>query len=145
MPTGRYRNTGSDPSLDTSDGDGDGGGGGGTDDDEGLSRFDVRQIVVGMVVSGIATVLITVVDQLLSVGGQIRQEFGIIGLRLLDAPSTVSSVLLGDLLPIPFEALDSVVAASGPLAPIVAAVTWALTAAIIAGILWTIWRILGWL
>mgnify|MGYP006282937311 CR=1 FL=1 len=125
------------PDPNAGDGDDDSGGG------IGVSK--VKEIVAGFIASGIATVLVTIVDQFRKAGAQVRSEAVTIGLTLEDGAASIAGTLLNDVIAVPFDVVETVAASAGPLAPLVAPVAWALAAAVIAGVLWTLWRVLPWL
>jgi hypothetical protein len=115
------------------------------DDDDGISIFQIRKIIAGIIATGLSTVIVEIVDQFRRAGGQIRSSFVTIGSTIQDGGAAIASTLLEDVLAIPFEAIESVTASAGPLAPLVAPIAWALSAAVVGGVVWGIWRFLGWL
>jgi len=115
------------------------------DDDDGISIFQIRKIIAGIIATGLSTVIVEIVDQFRRAGGQIRSSFVTIGSTIRDGGAAIASTLLEDVLAIPFEAIESVTASAGPLAPLVAPIAWALSAAVVGGVVWGIWRFLGWL
>jgi len=114
-----------------------------SDDDD--DSFNPRKIIAGIIATGLSTVIVEIVDQFRTAGGQLRSSFVTIGSIIQDGGATIASTLLEDVLAIPFEAVESVTASAGPLAPLVAPAAWALSAAMVGGVVWGIWRFLGWL
>jgi hypothetical protein len=110
-----------------------------------LDRFDVRSIVAGFIASGIATVLVSIVDQFRAAGAQIRSSFVTAGSTIGSAGGSFANTIVTDVLSIPFDILEGLAEAAGPFAPIVVPLAWAVAVAVIAGVLWGIWRVLGWL
>lgn len=114
-------------------------------DSEEDDDYNPKAIIAGIIASGLATVIVEIVDQFRRAGGQIRSEFVTAGLTIQGAGADIASTLLNDVLEIPFEVVDSVAASAGPLAPLIAPITWALAAAVVGGVVWGLWRFLGWL
>ena len=107
--------------------------------------FDPRKIIAGIIATGLSTVIVEIVDQFRRAGGQIRSSFVNVGDTIQNQASVVAYYLTEDVLAVPFEAIESVAESAGPLAPLVAPITWALAAAVVGGVVWGIWRFLGWL
>lgn len=100
----------------------------------------IREIVLGLLVGGILSAVTFATEFGLAAisawTGAIESGGGAVESSIVTIQTTALDALL-----IPFGLLDGLAASAGPFAPVVVALTWALTAALTAVVAWTLYRI----
>ena len=103
-------------------------------------RAYIREIVLGVFVGGLLSALTYAVQLGLDITAMFRGVFESSGAAILDSMDAIWTPL-ATLAALPLETVESVAAGAGPFAPIVAALAFALTATIVAGIIWGLYRV----
>ena len=103
-------------------------------------RVYIREIVLGVFVGGLLSALTFSVQLGLDLTLMFRGVLESSGGAILGNMDTLWSTL-ATLVALPLETVESVAVGAGPFAPIVAALAFALTAAIVAGIVWSLFRV----
>lgn len=103
-----------------------------------------RNYVLGVIVGAIFGLVEALFGAYITVGQQARQAATAAGSAIRNAFGNTGSALL-NALGIPFEVLATLAGSAGPAAPLVVALGWFASGAVIAGILWGTWRVLRWL
>lgn len=129
-------------SSDGSSTSGDGSGSGGADKAEILKN--PRNYVLGVIVGAIFGLVEALFGAYITAGQQARMALTDAGSAIRNGFDDTGSALL-DALGVPFEVLATLAASTGPAAPFVVAIGWFVSGAVVAGILWGIWRVLRWL
>ncbi|WP_418284775.1 hypothetical protein [Halorubrum sp. DTA46] len=103
-------------------------------------RGYIREIVLGVFVGGLLSALTFAVQLGLDITAMFRGVLERSGSAVLGNMDSIWSTL-ATLVALPLETVEGVAASAGPLAPLVTALAFALTAAIVAGIVWGIYRV----
>ena len=103
-------------------------------------RGYIREIVLGLFVGGLLSALTFAVQLGLDLTAMFRGVLESSGGAILSSMDAIWNPL-ATLAALPLETVESVAVGAGPFAPIVAALAFALTAAIVAGIVWGLFRV----
>lgn len=103
-------------------------------------RGYIREIVLGVFVGGLLSALTYGVQLGLDITAMFRGVLERSGGALLGNMDSLWSTL-ATLAGLPLRTVESVAVGAGPFAPIVAALAFAMTAAIVAGIVWGLYRV----
>lgn len=120
-------------------------------DDDGISLSgeatklikDPRSYIVGIVVGMLFGLFEAGLESLLLAGGAVRDALANAGDAGLEATGSVGETVI-DLVELPFGTLETLAVSSGPLAPLVVAITWAVVAALVGALIYGLWRLLPW-
>ena len=100
----------------------------------------IRELVLGLLVGGILSAVTIATSFGLSaisaVTGALSSSGSAVSSSVLSIQSTAIDTVL-----IPFTLLEGLAASSGPFAPLVVGAAWALTAAVVAGLIWGLIRV----
>ena len=100
----------------------------------------IREIVLGVFVGGLLSALTYGVQLGLDITAMFRGVLERSGGAILSSMDAIWNPL-ATLAALPLETVESVAVGAGPFAPIVAALAFAMTAAIVAGIVWGLFRV----
>ena len=100
----------------------------------------IREIVLGVFVGGLLSALTFAVQLGLDITAMFRDVLERSGGAVLDNMDSIWTTL-ATLAELPLRTVESVAVGAGPFAPIVAALAFALTATIVAGIIWGLYRV----
>ena len=103
-------------------------------------RGYIREIVLGLFVGGLLSALTFAVQLGLDLTAMFRGVLESSGGAILSSMDAIWNPL-ATLAALPLETVESVAVGAGPFAPIVAALAFALTAVIVAGIVWGLYRV----
>ena len=103
-------------------------------------RGYIREIVLGLFVGGLLSALTFTIRLGLDLTAMFRGVLESSGGALLSSMDAIWNPL-ATLAALPLETVESVAVGAGPFAPVVAALAFALTAAIVAGIVWGLYRV----
>lgn len=100
----------------------------------------IREVIAGLVVGGILSALTFGVEIGLDIMDAFRGVLTSGGGAVLDSIDSVWLTVV-TLVALPIETVESVAVGVGPFAPLVAALAFAVTAAVVTGVIWGLYRV----